>query len=374
MAQDVRGRRIIKIHFEVEEEPVGEVLEEKVLVKGGITKDIPVLSRTGNKSPEDFNDSEHFLLISLRLLQNSRLISLPDKAIQFTTKPGQIRANLKNNNTRADAYKNLLLQTTMDLTREVKEADEENSLWEPFYRYHRNEFHVTPSASPYQRGVGIRCPGWRRGGSAESEECDTIRTCIQQHLRDNDRSSPPFISVSDSPARIYNIITADRERTAESTSIIVISRMRFSGLGVWFEKTTDLIDDYRIPKWSRQYPDGCQYVTDSHWLIHRWLPQACIVLEMDLNQFALFCKDSGAITELEDADTHAIPQYSRSGRYNYEAIRNFDRRPLLKEILEFKAKLSAGEEGAQPKDETRLVNAEVEVLTTALGNLGLSSK
>lgn len=68
----------------------------------------------------------------------------------------------------------------------------------PLYRVHRNGCHHSPSQSPYNRYLGIRCPGWRRYSSADFE---ITAQYITQHLQTGDKSSPPFISVTDSAYR-----------------------------------------------------------------------------------------------------------------------------------------------------------------------------
>ncbi|KAL2006932.1 hypothetical protein VTN00DRAFT_9600 [Thermoascus crustaceus] len=42
--------------------------------------------------------------------------------------------------------------------------------------------------------------------------------------------------------------------------------------------------------------NGAHYVYDSHWLVHRWVPQECIECEIGIDEFEDFCRDEGIWT------------------------------------------------------------------------------
>lgn len=90
------------------------------------------------------------------------------------------------------------------LTRTPDEVDQDEV--DVFYRYHSMS-----SKSERKRDIGIVCPGWRKGGSANTKfkKGPFTEAHVRQHLTKGDISSPPFISVSESPGKVYKIMQAD---------------------------------------------------------------------------------------------------------------------------------------------------------------------
>ncbi|KAK8134792.1 hypothetical protein PG984_006804 [Apiospora sp. TS-2023a] len=169
-----------------------------------------------------------------------------------------------------------------------------DDLEEPFYRYHRKPSHKIPSESLRLRQGGIVCPGWRKHGSGEA---GITKTHVRQHFTDGDTSHPPFISASDDPARIYNIMSLDRERTDSSATILVISPSRLRMLGIRFQRSADLVHQFGLDTYSKRHPNGVHYATDSHWMIHQWVPEECIMGEMTIHQFLAFRDTYGSVNQ-----------------------------------------------------------------------------
>ena len=145
-----------------------------------------------------------------------------------------------------------------------------------FYRLHNS-----PKGSYFDPELGILCPGWRKHASAHSP---IAKEHVIQHLR-AEQTSPPFISVHDSPARIINLSKCVDFSEWRKTRILVISFDKLQKIGSWCRRSTE------IPG----IPNGVPYVTDSHWLIHRWVPLECIVTELWLDHFVSFCEGIGIV-------------------------------------------------------------------------------
>ncbi|KAK8017359.1 hypothetical protein PG993_013685 [Apiospora rasikravindrae] len=161
---------------------------------------------------------------------------------------------------------------------------------ELFYRYHRNPTHKNPSQSLWKPDLGIVCPGWRKHGSAGFE---VTQKHVQQHLTDGDTSYPPFISVSDNPARVHKIMSNDDLRTEGSATIIIISPSILWKLRINYQRSTDLVRGFGLNPFSSRHPNGVHYATESHWMVLRWIPAECIVGEMGISQFESFCTTRG---------------------------------------------------------------------------------
>lgn len=146
-------------------------------------------------------------------------------------------------------------------------------------------------ASDYNNELGICCPGWKKYSSADSP---IAKGHVIQHLRD-EKTSPPFISVHESPARIINLRKCVAFSEISTTKVLVINFNKLQKLGSWCRRSTEVVEELDISKYNRSCPDGVQYVIDSHWLIHRWVPQECIETEMRFDDFRSFCKGIGIV-------------------------------------------------------------------------------
>lgn len=172
--------------------------------------------------------------------------------------------------------------------------DPDDAFENPFYRYHRRRCHMTPSESVRRQHIGILCPGWTKGASAGLE---MAQEHVVHHLNDSDTSFPPFISVSDSPGRIHNIMKADMGRRANSATILVISRQKLKKMNVNFQKSTDLVQMFGLKTYCASRPNGVHYATESHWMALRWIPAECIVGTMDTECFEAFCVSHGVVPQ-----------------------------------------------------------------------------
>jgi hypothetical protein len=158
------------------------------------------------------------------------------------------------------------------------------------FRYHKRPSHSIPSASLYDEILGIRCPGWRKNGSGDVKISEEH---VKQQLRKGDRSSPPFISATESPGRLLNIIKNDKNGTRYTSTVFVLSPSKLSQLGVELYRSTDLVNDFGLPVHSSKHPDGIHYATPTHWLIHRWAPRECFECELSVDDFRNLCADQG---------------------------------------------------------------------------------
>lgn len=153
-----------------------------------------------------------------------------------------------------------------------------------FYRLHNNS-----KQTSYDEELGILCPGWRKYSSADSP---MNKDQVIKHLARDDKSFPPFISVSDSPARIINL-SKYVDLKDSNPRVLVINASKLQKVGSWCRRSTHVVEDLGIAKYHWNCRDGVQYVTDSHWLIHRWVPQECIETEMEFEDFRSLCERIG---------------------------------------------------------------------------------
>lgn len=178
----------------------------------------------------------------------------------------------------------------------------------PFYRYHRPAWHRRPSASVQKPHLGILSPSWTKGPSADAE---IKREHVVNHLTDSDISSPPFISISESPGRIYKLIMSDKQRTADSAIILVISRIKLKTMGVHFQRSTDLVHEFGMETYCSKRPNGVRYATESHWMAYRWIPAECIVAEISVECFEAFCAARGVTAQDSGLYTFSFRMFLR---------------------------------------------------------------
>jgi hypothetical protein len=168
-------------------------------------------------------------------------------------------------------------------------------------------YHSISSASPYDENLGIRCPGWRKNGSSDVKISEEH---VKQHFRKGDRSSPPFISATESPGRLLNIIKNDKKGTLSTSTVFVLSPSKLSQLGVELYRSTDLVNEFGLPIHSSKHLDGIHYATPTHWLIHRWAPREYFECELSVNDFRNLCADQGIVERKQ----HPHPEHSSPTR------------------------------------------------------------
>ncbi|KAJ1323020.1 hypothetical protein MN608_11874 [Microdochium nivale] len=155
----------------------------------------------------------------------------------------------------------------------------------PFYRYHRPLSNMTT----HEPGVGLLSGAWH-------ECCDGMprdaRDRALRHLEGTDCSSP-FISVSDRPRRIRNFIDPRRGQADEDDVVYVISPDKLRQLGVTFTRSTSLVAQAGYKTYCRAHPNGIRHATPSHWLVEEWVPEACIVATLTMEEFEACCAAVG---------------------------------------------------------------------------------
>jgi hypothetical protein len=155
----------------------------------------------------------------------------------------------------------------------------------PYYRCYRGSPYKTPSKSPYDQNLGVCCRGWKENASADSEMTATL---VTQHLTRGDESSPPFISVTDSPGRVIKLSKSDKIQVNDSVTVFIINREKLRSLGAQCFRSTDIVRNLNIPTYSLKCVKGVQFVTESHWLIYRWIPNECIETIMSFENYRSF--------------------------------------------------------------------------------------
>lgn len=260
--------------------------------------------RAKTSSLRDAMDLNHFILVTLDRM--SRLIV--DDGAEATAIPGpaplsvfdeeeddipglereimQVDQRLRHISLENEFLQTLLRRVNqVQLTRAPDQVRKDEA--DVFYRYH-----LDSSKSEHKRNVGIVCPGWRKGGSADAKITEDH---VRQHLTKDDRSSPPFISVSDSPGKAYNIMKGKHRYRPGPGKVFIISRRKLQKMEVDSKSTIEIARDFGIEKYSSKSPNGVHYISEFHWLIHRWVPEECIEREMSEYEFETFC-DAHRIT------------------------------------------------------------------------------
>lgn len=65
-----------------------------------------------------------------------------------------------------------------------------------------------------------------------------------------------------------------------------------------------MVEYQNIAKKRKNGPNGVQFVTDSHWLIHRWVPRECIETELWFDDFRSFCERAGIVERKPKVPDH----------------------------------------------------------------------
>lgn len=296
------------------------------------------------KSLRDAMDLNHFASVSLdrisRLIANdcSEVTVVPGPApLTAFDEEAKILRGLERELSQVEQRlrhigpENELLLTLLHRVNLVKITTDafEDQIDAPLYRYHS-----ILSQSKRRDNLGIVCPGWRKGESGDTRFTEDH---VCQHLTKGDISSPPFISVSDSPGRIYRIMLADRRHGRGPGKIIIMSRRMLQKLAVDFWPSTAIVHDFGLKTHSSKNPKGLHYVTESHVLVHRWVPEECIKREWSEGEFETFCAVQGVTSE-HPGMTSSYPCYF-SGSICFTVIyENIDvkKRPSFEDISDFK--------------------------------------
>ncbi|KAH2985742.1 hypothetical protein KXW58_008508 [Aspergillus fumigatus] len=164
---------------------------------------------------------------------------------------------------------------------------------------------------------------------------------VEHHLRPGDKSFPPTISVSTTPARIYNICKIPRFQDKEKCYVYIIDPDILQALGVTCRSTPVLVDKLGIKKYSPRNQDGAQYVTASHHICHAFIPAEAIIMKIRLDAYYSFLEKTG----IAKAETLLDTSYSK--------------KPTVQDYFEF----------ARTHNTTNPANSQVELGPAASGFL-----
>jgi hypothetical protein len=165
---------------------------------------------------------------------------------------------------------------------------------------------TSDTAAPYDQDLGIFSTMLRSGSK--------IKLCsdsdgLKAHFAKNNKTPTVWISLSESPGRLINIIRpwlpSRRDPTSksdgqpgvdfsrweeDSSRVIIIDPVKLRAFGTFFARTTELAAKYNLKNRSRLHHDGVDYVTDTHWLAKGWIPKECIVNDVPAKQFVQVCQ------------------------------------------------------------------------------------
>lgn len=141
--------------------------------------------------------------------------------------------------------------------------------------------------SPYDMSTGIQCSGWRESSSRFPK---VTKEQVLDHMNAVENPSP-FISMTDSPARLVNF---GRCRW-DLTNVAVINATKMERLGIKHARTTQLADEFGFGSKSNARPDGAEYLYSAHWLAQFWIPAECIERVMRFEDFTKVCLGEGII-------------------------------------------------------------------------------
>lgn len=111
-----------------------------------------------------------------------------------------------------------------------------------------------------------------------------------KHLIRKNTTVTPFTSVSDSPARIIRY-SKSKANLGQTLRVLVINHRKMHALGITTCRTTSLARALNVPKSLPHSPkSGLEFITDSHYLVDRWIPKECIEANMEFEDFKEFCK------------------------------------------------------------------------------------
>ncbi|KAH7010653.1 uncharacterized protein B0I36DRAFT_58046 [Microdochium trichocladiopsis] len=173
---------------------------------------------------------------------------------------------------------NLSLRNTLQLHifRILSASTDTYEEYLPFYRYQTRQL-----KTKFRPGAGLFCSGLK--SMRETEDVYTSKQVIN-HI-EYTRAGSPFISVSDSPWRIHNIIRKDRKRVYHGGHVVVIAPANLRKLQISFARSTQLVEQIGEKPYCKENPNGVHYTTPSHWLVQGWIPEACIVTRLTLEEF-----------------------------------------------------------------------------------------
>lgn len=145
---------------------------------------------------------------------------------------------------------------------------------------------IISHAFPYFPNLGVFPSNWKRH---DTPDPSAYRNNFVNHLDRQDTSPTPFISISDSPARIIRFSKSEAN-VGENLEVLVIDAQKLHASGIPICRTTSMASALDIPRRLPRTLEGVEFITDSHWLVDWWIPKECIETEMDITDFEEFCK------------------------------------------------------------------------------------
>lgn len=125
------------------------------------------------------------------------------------------------------------------------------------------------------------------------------------------KTPTPYISMTESPGRLWNIIQAVKRKEGEekrvlNPAIAIIDASKLRRMGIDFTRSTDLGARFANSR-PRNDTATTYYITWSQWLARFWIPKECIVKTISLDDFINACK------EYKILNSECSPRPSRAG-------------------------------------------------------------
>lgn len=145
--------------------------------------------------------------------------------------------------------------------------------------------------SPYDVSTGIKCSGWREYSTRFPA---VTRKQVLDHMNAMGEPSP-FISMTDSPARLVNF----RANRWDLTKVAVINATKMERIGIRHSRTTQLAGKFGFGSKSNAEPNGAKYLNSAHWLAQFWIPAECIERVMEWGDFMSVCRRESIVNGLQ---------------------------------------------------------------------------
>jgi hypothetical protein len=159
---------------------------------------------------------------------------------------------------------------------QLRLSNRDEAEWLGYHAFKRDDKYAR-----YIPGVGVRS----RGRPDSITETDTwIRDMVIDHVNGNYRTPESvYLSLSDSPARMLNIVSKS------DWDIAVIDLKTLQTLGQELERTTILAQKLEIPISYDACKGHMKYATPSHILVRSLIPDCCILGFMSKNELEQIC-------------------------------------------------------------------------------------
>ena len=146
------------------------------------------------------------------------------------------------------------------------------------------------SASIFYKRVGFLSPAMANCSCIREE---ITKDNVEHHLKDRDKSFPALISISTTPARIYNISKKSSFHDKRKCYVYIIDPDVLQTLSVTCHSTPDLVKQLGLKRYSLSNQGGAQYITPSHHIYHALIPAEAIIMKLQLDVYYLFLEKTG---------------------------------------------------------------------------------